>query len=207
MTFRTCVGELIFITTESLTGAIDIGTTIAYIADASLESTDGIATGTAIRALGDVTASTNTRSLIPGVVGIDTPTTGVTRAEEDIYNGKVTPVKIDIKKDTTISLTILKQGGVWDRVYYDAPQGINYDGTSLYDGLTEAANNAYIGYRIYEFDGTSWNVFRHCRMLPGGYSRDPSDKNGVVRETIVFSCNDFEYACPVGEIDDVAAII
>ena len=84
MMFRLANKTKMFITTESLTGAIDLDPAVAYAIDSGLGATDGIATGTAIRKLGDVVDDTNTRSMIPGLLGIDTPDTGSIRGPGNI---------------------------------------------------------------------------------------------------------------------------
>ena len=207
MMFRLANKTKMFITTESLTGAIDLDPAVAYATDSGLGATDGIATGTAIRKLGDVVDDTNTRSMIPGLLGIDTPDTGSIREDLEIYNGLKSTTSVDIKKEYTVTLLIIRNGGVWDRVFNEASHGLNATPDGLFDTLTVAASNPNIGYRLYEYDGTSWNVYRHCRILPGGYSKDVSAVDGTVKETVVFTTNDYQCACPEADIDNVAAII
>lgn len=207
MTFRLVYNSRVFITTESPTSAIDLDGTVACVADSSLDATDGISNGKAIRKLGDVTAATNTNSLIPNVIGVDYPDSGEVRETQEIINGFKSPTQIKIRKDVTVSLVIIRSNGVWDRLFDKAPFGVNATDDGLFDGLSIEANNPNIGYRLYVYDGVTFSVFRHCKILAGGYTKDVSDRDGSVSETITFSTNDFDLVCPSGEISTEAPLI
>ena len=199
MTFRLSSKSKIFITTESPTGAVALGTGVSAVADNTLGASDGIGSQTAIRALGDVVSHTNTRSQFSNVIGIDIPAPSHIRDELDIYNGLKSTVKVQIGSEASVTLLMVKKSNAMLKLFTEAPYGLG-DDDEIYDGTTIISNHPTVGYRIYEFDGTSWNVYYHCLLMPGAYSCDPSDHDAAVRETLVFSCNDFRMGVPVGEI-------
>ena len=207
MTFRLANKSKVFITTESSTSAVSLSGTVARVADSGLSSGDGINSGTYIRALGDVTATTNTDSLVPNCIGIDYPDDPLVTEDINIFNGYDAPTTVDIGIESTITLLVLQAGEVWSKVYDKAPFGINADDDDLFDGTSSVADNSNVGYRIYVYDGSSWTVFYHCRLMPDSYSKDVSDKNSTVRETVEFTYQDLEYNVTLTAIDDARDLV
>jgi len=78
------------------------------------------------------------------VVGVDI---GIGAMDEDIsYFGMRSVTKAEIKKETTVTITMKKKGSEWDTVFNMARYGTKNAGTEAWLGLEEP--DQYHGYRV-----------------------------------------------------------
>jgi len=78
------------------------------------------------------------------VVGVDI---GIGAMDEDIsYFGMRSVTKAEIKKETTVTITMKKKGSEWDTVFNMARYGTKNAGTEAWPGLEEP--DQYHGYRV-----------------------------------------------------------
>lgn len=202
MSFRLCKNHKVYITTENEEYGIDVEDGITAKKGSAMSGTTG--GGMGIYNLDAMDGAVNADCLIGGVIGIETPDNMAIVEEVEIYNGKAPTVSIGIGMEGNVTLLILKQNDLWVKLFGGAPFGLSANGESLFDGLSAIAANPSVGYRIIIFDGTSYNEYRHCRLLPGGYTTDTSDRDSSVRETVTFSTNDAEHGLKVADIGQPA---
>ena len=166
------------ITTEDAAGSFSNTSGIAAIANAATPD------GTNICALGDLTVGSNEISsshVMKDVTGVDV-TLGT--IDEDIaYMGQRTALKAEIKKETTIALTLKKALPFFDAVFNQARYGIDSTDDSIHDGLTQP--DVEFGYRVYVAlnDGTEVITIPNCTMSEHTVALNA---DGVTEETVTF---------------------
>jgi hypothetical protein len=104
--------------------------------------------------------------------------------DEDIaYMGQRTALKAEIKKETTVSITLKKDSNFFDLLFTTARYGLNTAGTDEHDGLTQPG--ADTGYRIHVQLKSSGEVISipNCQYASKALSLNP---DGVTEETIEF---------------------
>ena len=78
------------------------------------------------------------------VIGVDI---GIGAQDEDIsYFGMRSITKAEIKKETTVTITLKKTGSEWDTVFNKARYGTKNGSNAVWDGLEEP--DQYHGYRV-----------------------------------------------------------
>ena len=105
--------------------------------------------------------------------------------DEDIaYMGQRTALKAEIKKETTIALTLKKALPFFDAVFNQARYGIDSTDDSLHDGLTQP--DVEFGYRVYVAlnDGTEVITIPNCTMSEHTVALNA---DGVTEETVTFT--------------------
>ena len=104
--------------------------------------------------------------------------------DEDIaYMGQRTALKAEIKKETTIALTLKKALPFFDAVFNQARYGIDSTDDSIHDGLTQP--DVEFGYRVYVAlnDGTEVITIPNCTMSEHTVALNA---DGVTEETVTF---------------------
>tara|TARA_R100000988_G_scaffold70135_1_gene36065 strand:- start:23 stop:619 length:597 start_codon:yes stop_codon:yes gene_type:complete len=127
------------------------------------------------------TANTQITNPFSNVTGVDL-TLGT--VDEDIaYMGQRTALKAEIKKETTISLTLKKDSNFFDLLFTTARYGLNTAGTDEHDGLTQPG--ADTGYRFHVQLKASGEVITipNCQYASKSVSLNT---DGVTEETIEF---------------------
>ena len=115
------------------------------------------------------------------VVGVDISLGAV---DEDItYMGQRTVLKAEVKKETTMSLTLKKSTNFWSLVWRNARWGLNTAGSDEHDGLTKPGVDT--GYRFHIQLKASAEVIsvQNCTLTGYSVSLNP---DGVQEETIEF---------------------
>ena len=115
------------------------------------------------------------------VVGVDISLGAI---DEDItYMGQRTVLKAEVKKETTVSLTIKKNTNFWDLVWNLSRWGLDTAGTDEHDGLTKPGVDT--GYRFHIQLKASAEVISvpNCVLTGHGVSLNP---DGVQEETLEF---------------------
>ena len=145
-------------------GAVTVGTSEVGTAAA-------LGTSTAIGSLPNFT----------DVVGVDI---GIGAMDEDIsYFGMRSVTKAEIKKETTITITVKKNQSEWDTVYNMARFGTKNAGTEVWPGLEEP--DQYHGYRVAVAikDGSEVLSIPNCCVQSHSVT---INADGVTEETIEF---------------------
>jgi len=102
--------------------------------------TGEVGTAAALGTSTDITALPN----FDDVVGVDI---GIGAMDEDIsYFGMRSVTKAEIKKETTVTITMKKKGSEFDTLYNMARFGTKNTGTDVWPGLEEP--DQYHGYRV-----------------------------------------------------------
>ena len=104
--------------------------------------------------------------------------------DEDIaYMGQRTALKAEIKKETTISITLKKNSNFWDLLFTTARYGLNTAGSDEHDGLTQPG--ADTGYRFHVQLKASGEVITISNAQYASKSV-ALNTDGVTEETIEF---------------------
>ena len=102
--------------------------------------TAAVGTAAALGTSTDIAALPN----FPDVVGVDV---GIGAMDEDIsYFGMRSQTKAEIKKETTVTVTMKKNGSEWDTMFNMARYGTKNGADATWDGLEEP--DQYHGYRV-----------------------------------------------------------
>ena len=102
--------------------------------------TAAVGTAAALGTSTDIAALPN----FPDVVGVDV---GIGAMDEDIsYFGMRSQTKAEIKKETTVTVTMKKNGSEWDTMFNMARYGTKNGSDATWDGLEEP--DQYHGYRV-----------------------------------------------------------
>tara|TARA_Y100001938_G_scaffold140800_1_gene209525 strand:- start:468 stop:1058 length:591 start_codon:yes stop_codon:yes gene_type:complete len=153
-------------------------------ADGLVEATDADMLITSLDAEGGtIFTSANSQITNPfsNVTGVDITLGSV---DEDIaYMGQRTALKAEIKKETTVSLTLKKDSNFFDLLFTTARYGLNTAGSDEHDGLTQPG--ADTGYRFHIQLKASGEVITvpNCQMASKALSLNT---DGVTEETIEF---------------------
>ena len=153
-------------------------------ADGLVEATDADMLITSLDAEGGtIFTSANSQITNPfsNVTGVDITLGSV---DEDIaYMGQRTALKAEIKKETTVSLTLKKDSNFFDLLFTTARYGLNTAGSDEHDGLTQPG--ADTGYRFHIQLKASGGVITvpNCQMASKALSLNT---DGVTEETIEF---------------------
>ena len=118
---------------------------------------------------------------VKNLVGVDLTLGAI---DEDIaYMGQRTALKAEIKKETTIALTLKKALPFFDAVFNQARYGIDSADDSIHDGLTQP--DVELGYRVYVAlnDGTEVITIPNCTMSEHTVALNA---DGVTEETVTF---------------------
>tara|TARA_Y100000310_G_scaffold288171_1_gene313582 strand:+ start:68 stop:667 length:600 start_codon:yes stop_codon:yes gene_type:complete len=113
------------------------------------------------------------------VVGVDISLGAI---DEDItYMGQRTVLKAEVKKETTMSLTLKKSTNFWSLVWRNARWGLNTAGSDEHDGLTKPGIDT--GYRFHIQLKSSAEVISvpNCTLTGYSVSLNP---DGVQEESI-----------------------
>ena len=113
------------------------------------------------------------------VVGVDISLGAI---DEDItYMGQRTVLKAEVKKETTVSLTLKKSTNFWSLVWRNARWGLNTAGSDEHDGLTKPGVDT--GYRFHIQLKSSAEVIsvQNCTLTGYSVSLNP---DGVQEETL-----------------------
>ena len=156
--------------------------------DYTLTSTSGTApaSGFGINSLVSANQDFPADALVD-ITGIDI---GIGAMDEDIdYLGHNTPLKAEVRKNTTVTLTLKKKNVVFDVMYSGdadgatARYGLNSNG-NLKTGLEEP--DIYIGYRLLIKLKGSKEIFcvRNCQMTAHNITLTP---DGVQEQSIEFT--------------------
>ena len=121
-------------------------------------STENATYGLDVSAAGAVTAAAPggavhrrstkiTEFLVSGMTDVTGIDLGIGAMDEDItYMGQRTPLKAQIKYDTTVALTIKKKNNYWDAIFaHPARWGVS--GSAIFNGMAQPSKET--GYRIY----------------------------------------------------------
>ena len=166
------------ITTEDAAGSFSNTSGIAAIANAATPD------GTNICALGDLTVGSNEISsshVMKDVTGVDV-TLGT--IDEDIaYMGQRTALKAEIKKETSITLTMKKNESFFDALFNSARYGVDSTNSLADMGLTQP--DTEFGYRVHVAlkDGTEVISVPNCTFSEHGVTLNA---DGVQEETATF---------------------
>jgi len=134
-----------------------------------------------------------------GLVDLTALDLGIGAMDEDVsYLGVRTPLKAEVHKTTTVTLTLKKKNDNFDVIYSGdnnsniARWGVKFDGT-LYDGLEEPGVDGYysFGYRlaIYLQEYSSYPecmTIRNAQMTGHTLTLNP---DGTQEETLEFTSN------------------
>ena len=120
------------------------------------------------------------------ITGVDL---GIGAMDEDIdYLGHNTPLKAEVRKNTTLTLTFKRKNVVFDVLFSGDDQG-NFGrygvvGTALGDGLTEPTTD--LGYRlVLKLKGSKeFFVVRNCQMTANNITLSP---DGTQEQSVEFT--------------------
>ena len=132
----------------------------------------------------------NSVGLISNLTGVDL---GIGTNDEDVsFMGANTPLKAEVRKETTVTLTKKKDSPVFDLIFSGAPDnftngvrwGVKTGGASIYDGLEEPSTD--FGYRVFVQlkAGSEILAIRNCQMTGHTISLNA---DGTQEETIEFT--------------------
>ena len=128
-------------------------------------------------------ASVFSASGMTDVTGIDL---SIGSMDEDIsYMGQRTPLKAEIKKETSVSLTLKKKDNVWDAIFaHPARWGVS--GSALANGMAQPTSE--YGFRVYVQlkDGKEVFVVRNASFQGHTVSLNT---DGTQEETLEFRSN------------------
>ena len=138
----------------------------------------------------DGALATSGTGLLADVTGLDL---GIGAMDEDIsYLGHRTPLKAEVHKETTVSLTIKRKNAVWDVIYSGDSDGsigrwgvgLNTSANALGDGLSEPC--VTYGFRLCVFIKSGKEVFtvRNAGLVGHTVSLNA---DGTQEETLEFS--------------------
>ena len=186
------------LTTESTTNGVQVVEDGSSFYDITVGSP--VTNGVQILSAGNL----GTVHALVDVTGLDL---GIGAMDEDIsYLGHRTPLKAEVHKETTVSLTIKRKNAVFDTIYSGDKDGAigrwGVTGSALADGLSEPTTE--YGYRlaIYIKDGHEVFTVRNAAFM--GHSVTLS-ADGTQEETLEFSSqvepviDDTAYATPTTE--------
>ena len=178
------------LTTESATYGVQVS--LASGAYAVSGATSAVTNGIAQMTAANLSSSA-------GLVDLTALDLGIGAMDEDIsYMGARTPLKAEVHKTTTVTLTLKKKNDNFDVIYSGdnnsniARWGVKFDGT-LYDGLEEPGVDGYysFGYRlaIYLQEYSSYPecmTIRNAQMTGHTLTLNP---DGTQEETLEFTSN------------------
>ena len=129
-----------------------------------------------------------TAAALVDVVGVDL---GIGAMDEDIsYLGHRTPLKAEVHKETTVSLTIKRKNAVFDTIYSGDKDGAigrwgcNVSPGALHDGLSEPTTE--YGYRLSIYIKSGHEVFTVSNAAFVGHTVT-LNADGTQEETLDFS--------------------
>ena len=179
------------LTTEDATYGVQVsGNAGAYVVT-------GLTTASVTNGIKGLTASNlASGSALADLTALDL---GIGATDEDVsYLGVRTPLKAEIHKTTTVTLTFKKKNGVFDAIYTGdqnsniARWGVKDDGT-LYDGLTEPGIDGAttFGYRLaIHLNASAGSATRECLTVRNAQMTGHSislNADGTQEQTIEFT--------------------
>ena len=174
----------VVITTESATHNVTLTeTTNRYILSAANANVPS--TGLGINRLEHLNQQFPDDALVD-ITGVDL---GIGAMDEDIdYLGHNTPLKAEVRKNTTLTLTFKRKNVVFDVLFSGDDQGntgrYGVDGSGLGDGLSEP--NRELGYRLVIKLKASKEFFviRNCQMTANNITLSP---DGTQEQSVEFT--------------------
>lgn len=201
MSFKRGPAYRVFITLENPSaGIVGTSTTLSVVtgsASYSLYGPNGGASNLGIGALGSVTATTNTVHEIKNLTGID-PAPANVDAPFDVF-GQTRPMDNPVRKDWKVTLTHKAEDKLFMKLFSQCRFGVTGSGNpALFDGLSTYPNE--MGFRIFVYDGTDWDLYYHGTIDPTSYKLTLSP-TGVTEEQILFSGGLWKPAVATGSAD------
>ena len=151
------------------------------------------ASGAPTYGIGPMTAgalATSGTGLLLDVTGLDL---GIGAMDEDVsYLGHRTPLKAEVHKETTVSLTLKRKNALWDVIYTGDSDanigrwgvGLNTSANALGDGLSEPC--VTYGFRLCIEIKSGKEVFTVCNAGLAGHTIS-LNADGTQEETLEFS--------------------
>jgi len=187
MSFKRGPAYRVFISLENYqAGIVGTGTTLSVVTATdshSLYGPNGGATYLGIGALGSVTATSDVAHEIKNLTGID-PAPASIDAPFDVF-GQTRPMDNPVRKDWKVTLTHKAEDKLFLKLFAQCRFGVTGSASpALFDGLSTYPNE--MGYRLYVYDGTDWDLYYHGTIDPTSYKLTLSP-TGVTEEQVMFT--------------------